>query len=117
MSTTKELLNDEIYPALYSQIDRALPEFKFKKTSNGYISTTDIKITGEKGKVGKVYIYNNNISHLIDYTRASISLWNYIQQRDKLNTNREVLQRLAELSGVKLPQNEKEIQILKNFIN
>ena len=106
MNKTTELLNTKIYPAIYERAEQIFPEFKFKKTAGGYVSTTDTKITGEKGKVGKVYIYNNNISHLIDYTRASISLWNYIQQRDKLNTNREVLQRLAELSGVKLPQGD-----------
>jgi len=100
--TTKELLEFEIYPALYSQIERALPEFKFKKTAGGYISTTDLKITGDKGKAGKVYIYDNNISHLIDYTRGSVSLWDYIQQREKLQSNKEVLHKLAELSGVKL---------------
>ena len=100
--TTKELLEFEIYPALYSQIERVLPEFKFKRTARGYISTTDLKITGDKGKAGKVYIYNNNISHLIDYTRGSISLWDYIQEREKLQGNREVLHKLAELSGVKL---------------
>jgi len=101
-----EILNNEIYPALYSQIGRALPEFKFKKTAGGYISTTDVKITGDKGKTGKVYIYDNNISHLIDYTKGSISLWDYIQERDKLTSKKEVLYKLAELSGVKLPNGE-----------
>lgn len=101
MSSTKELLANEIYPAIYSGIERILPEFKFKRTSGGYVSTSDIKITGDTGKAGKVYIYDNNISHLIDYTRGSISIWDYIQQNNNL-TQQETLKKLAELSGVQL---------------
>ncbi len=53
---TRELLDNEIYPSLYRNIETALPEFGFKRINNGYVSTTDIKITGETGKKGKVYI-------------------------------------------------------------
>lgn len=104
MSNTKELL-EEIYPALYSMINIALPEFNFKRINRGYVSTTDIKITGERGAKGKVYIYDNNIKHLIDYTNYSISIWDYLQQRDRL-TQQETLKLLAQLSGVKLPKGE-----------
>jgi len=105
--STKELLEIEIYPALYSQIDRALPEFEFKRTAGGYISTTGLKLTGETGKAGKVYIYENNISHLIDHSNSmSKSLWDYIQERYRLTSNKEVLYKLAELSGVKLPNTD-----------
>jgi DNA primase catalytic core len=104
MSNTKELL-EEIYPALYSIITVALPEFNFKRIKGGYVSTTDIKVTGERGAKGKVYIYDNNIKHLIDYSRNPISLWDYLQQRDKL-TQQDTLKLLAQLSGVKLPQGD-----------
>jgi len=98
-----ELLKNEIYPALYSQIERILPEFKFKKTAGGYISTTGLKLTGETGKAGKVCIYENNISHIIDHSNSmSKSLWDYIKERDRLISTQEVLFKLAELSGVKL---------------
>jgi DNA primase len=101
MSKIKDKLENEIYPALYENIETALPEFDFTRITNGYQSTSEIKITGEEGKPGKVYIYDNNISHLIDYTRGSISIWDYLQQRDSLS-NLETLQLLAELSGVAL---------------
>lgn len=106
--TTKDLLNNEIYPALYSRIETALPEFKFIRTARGYISTTGLKLTGETGKAGKVYIYENNIKFLIDHSNKdfSKSLWDYIQKRDNLQDNRDVLKRLAELSGVNLPDTE-----------
>lgn len=109
MDNTKNLLNFEIYPALYSRIETALPEFKFKQTSKGYISTGDHKITGETGSPGKVYLYANNISHLVDYTRGSVSIWDYIQKRDNLS-NGDTLKKLAELSGVILPPLDPETQ-------
>ena len=109
MSQITDVLNFEIYPALYSRIETALPEFGFKSTRGGYISTTDHKVTGDSGKKGKVYLYANNISHLKDWTRGSISLWDYIQERDNLS-NKETLEKLAELSGVTLPPLDQEAQ-------
>lgn len=109
MSNTSDLLNFEVYPALYANLASALPEFNFKQTRGGYVSTTDHKITGESGKRGKVYVYANNITHLIDVTRGSVSIWDYIQGRDNLS-NGETLKKLAELSGVILPPLDQETQ-------
>lgn len=109
MSQITDVLNYEIYPALYSRIETVLPEFGFKPSRGGYVSTTDHKITGDAGKKGKVYLYANNISHLKDYTRGSVSIWDYIQTRDNLS-NRETLEKLADLSGVILPPLDEEAQ-------
>jgi DNA primase catalytic core len=109
MDNTTDLLNFEIYPALYANLATALPEFGFKQTRGGYISTTEQKITGDRGKRGKVYVYANNITHLIDYTRGSVSIWDYIQKRDSLS-NGETLKKLAELAGVILPPLDKDTQ-------
>ena len=110
MSNTNDLLHAEIYPALYGNIANALPEFQFKQTRGGYVSTTDHKITGESGKAGKVYAYSNRMGYLKDYTRGFISIWDYIQRRDNLSTNKEVLERLAGLAGVTLPPLDQDAQ-------
>lgn len=110
MSNTADLLNYEIYPAIYGSALTVFPEFGFKQTRGGYVSTTDQKITGDGGKRGKVYLYANNIAHLIDYTRGSVSVWDYIQKRDNLSGNAEVLERLASLAGVTLPPLDKDTQ-------
>jgi len=106
MNKTTELLNTKIYPAIYERAEQIFPEFQFKRTAGGYVSTTDVKITGEKGKPGKVYCYENNPKYLIDYTRSPVSIWDYIEDRDKLSTNKDVLLKLAELSRVALPNGE-----------
>jgi DNA primase catalytic core len=102
MSTTiKELLDFQIYPSIYNRIDYLFPEFGFKRSGNGYVSTTKIKIDGSEGKESKVYIYDNNISCFIDYTRGTTSIWNYVQEQNKLS-NFETLKYLSELAGVNL---------------
>ena len=113
MSELSEILNTKIYPAIYKRAEELFPEFQFRRTAGGYVSTTDVKITGEKGKPGKVFYYENNPKHLIDYTRSPISIWDYIEGRDKLSTNKEVLQRLAELSRVALPKGDLDPEVYK----
>lgn len=109
MNDVSYLLDNSIYPALYTRAISIFPEFEFKNTSKGYISGNTLKITGENGdKQGGVYYYSNNVSYFIDYTRGSISIWDYVARRDALNTNKQVLERLAELAGVALPELNEE---------
>ncbi|MFN8578845.1 MAG: DnaB-like helicase C-terminal domain-containing protein [Candidatus Sericytochromatia bacterium] len=101
MTNIKELLDFQIYPSIYNRLDSIFPEFGFKRIGNGYLSTTKLKIDGTEGKEGKVYVYDNNISCLIDYTRGTTSIWNYVQEQKGLS-NFETLKYLAELAGVTL---------------
>ncbi len=102
MPKLSDFLNYDLYPTLFSCLPTALPEFGFKRGNKGYQSTTDLKITGEHGAKGKVYVYENNISRLIDYTRESISIFDYIRRRDHLD-NAQTLAKLSQLSGIALP--------------
>lgn len=109
MNDVSYLLDNSILPSIFTRAISVFPEFAFKPTSTGFISTNKLKITGETGnKSGGVYYYSNNQSHLIDYTRGSVSVWDYIAKRDDLNTNKQVLERLAELAGVSLPELNEE---------
>lgn len=102
MSNTREIL-EEIYPAIYERAAEVFPEFGFRLHGNKYVSTTGQKVNGETGSAGKVYLYSNNPGRLIDFTRGNKSLWDYIAERDGLGGNAAVLERLSDLSGVKLP--------------
>lgn len=111
MNDISYLLDNSIYPSIFARAISVFPEFALKPTSTGFISTNKLKITGENGnKSGGVYYYSNNQSHLIDYTRGSVSVWDYIARRDNLNTNKQVLERLAELAGVGLPELSEEVR-------
>jgi DNA primase len=101
------VLQDLIYPALYENIAEALPDFRFKKMAGdkGYKAMSGLKIDGSTGEAEKVFIYANNISRIVDFTRGSISIWEYVQKREEL-TNQETLLKLAEMAKVKLPERE-----------
>lgn len=116
MNTVKDLLDYQIYPNIYSRLIDIFPEFSFKKIKKGYQSNSDIKIDGTKGVEGKVYVYDNNISHFIDYTRGSISIWDYIQKQRNLS-NFETLQVLSQMAGIILPDNFKgeDFENIKNI--
>ena len=104
MNKTTELLNTKIYPAIYERAQEIFTKFGFERKTGFYISTTNEKITGEKGKPKKVYYYENNPKHLIDQTRGSIHIDDYIKREYNLSTLQEVILKLAELSEVSLPK-------------
>ncbi|GAB3983183.1 hypothetical protein GCM10028806_56120 [Spirosoma terrae] len=107
MNPTTELLQNEIYPALFGVLPYALPEFEFIKIANGYKSTTTRKITGEEGDSrGKVYVYEHSPGYIKDYRVGSLSLWDYVQERDGLTEAKDVVRRLAEMAGVVLPEQQ-----------
>lgn len=91
----------QIYHALYDKLPSLLPEFGFVKRGSHYISTTEQKVDGSVGKKGKVYVYENNPGILVDYTRGSKSVWDYIQEKHVLSSNNEVFQYLASMAGFK----------------
>ena len=62
----------------FENLPTLLPEFSFKLHNNCYISQSGHKIDGSKGKPGKVYIYKNNPTFLIDFTRGAILIKNYV---------------------------------------
>lgn len=101
---TTEILNTKIYPAIYERAQEIFTKFGFERKTGFYISTTNEKITGEKGKPKKVYYYENNPKHLIDQTRGSIHIDDYIKREYNLSTLQEVILKLAELSEVSLPK-------------
>lgn len=104
MSLTTELLHAEVYPRLFDQLESALPEFEFQRKGHYWRSTSGSKIDGTQGEKGKVYVYNNNIGVLKDWSREAISIWDYVQRRDGLSQH-QTLKRLAEMAGFALPAN------------
>ena len=107
MSTTNDLLSNEIYPALFHVLPEALPEFEFIRKADRYRSNNTRKISGEDGQSkGKVEVLERAPFWIKDYRVGGCSIWDYIQERDGLANNGEVLKRLAELAQVKLPEQQ-----------
>ena len=102
---------EELFPALFDRLPDAFPEFGFKQIGEGYVSTTHYRFTHRNGaSTGQVQAFRNNPRYLFDYseTPERVSLYDYLQQRDKHSSNRETLQTLARLAGVKMPSSRPE---------
>ena len=95
---------DNLYLKIFHSLDHLLPEFQLKKNSDCWQSSNGTKLDGSSGKTGKVFIYNNNPSMIIDYTRGVKSLWAYLTERDKLS-NKELFSKLCNLVNIKMQEN------------
>lgn len=117
MNSTTETLHTEIYPALFHMLPSALPEFEFIQAGKNYRSGNTLKITGENdgdGK-GKVYVYHDKPGYIKDYRIGSMSIWDYIKERDGLTENRDVMKRLAQLAGYSLPEQQLSPEALERI--
>lgn len=93
---------DEIFSAWHEQADSLLPEFGFRRNNSGnWKSSTGYKATGEAGAPGKVYYYANTPFMLKDYTRGTVSLLQYIKQRERIEETGAALQYMAAQAGIK----------------
>ena len=103
MGGTSELLNYEIYPAIYAQADRVFPELQFKSRGGNWYSP--FKLDGsrpEKQRQDKTFIGMNCPFRIKEQGGESVSYWDYIANRSG-GSNRDILEKLADLAGVKLP--------------
>ena len=103
----------DMYRALYNRLPSILSEFGFIKRGNSYVSTTGQKVDGSCGRKGKVYVYENNPGVLVDYTRESKSIWDYVSETKGLSDKRDVFEYLAGAAGIKSYFNDK-LSILKD---
>ncbi|KAF8818038.1 Ti-type conjugative transfer relaxase TraA [Rickettsia endosymbiont of Cardiosporidium cionae] len=109
----KKVSTKDIYRALYHRLPSILPEFGFIRRGNSYVSTTGQKVDGSCGRKGKVYVYENNPGLLVDYTRESKSIWDYVSEIKGTSDKKDVFEYLAVASGIKSYFNDK-LSILKD---
>jgi len=84
-----------------------LPEFGFERKGNCYVSSTGNKVDGSTGHKGKVYVYANNPGILVDYTRGSKSIWDYVSENYGISNKKDVFEYLASSAGIKSYFSEK----------
>ena len=101
------ITTNDIYKALYARLQNVLPEFGFERKGNCYVSTTGNKVDGSTGHKGKVYVYANNPGILVDYTRGSKSIWDYVSENYGISNKKDVFEYLASSAGIKSYFSEK----------
>lgn len=98
---------EELYPALYEEIDRVFPEFQFKRKGTKWISTNKRKLSGEDGgEVGKVEVWDGQPGYIKDWRgEVTISLVDYYIKTkgvDILTACKD----LGDIVGVSLPKGD-----------
>lgn len=101
----------DMYKALYSRLPSILPEFGFIKKGNSYVSSTGQKVDGSYGQKGKVYVYENNPGVLVDYTRQSKSIWDYVSETAGLKDKKEIFQYLSSAAGISSYFDDKLVEL------
>lgn len=101
-----DFLNDTLFPALFSRLDTALPEFNFRSKESGgrrvWVSRTATRPDGTTGKeAGKTYVSERTPFFLSDLNPIrGRSIWGYIKERDGLD-NSGTFKTLCELAEVR----------------
>ena len=109
MSDLTEWINYTLYPALFEAIPQAFPEHHFERWSGGWRSKT--KLDGSPHtRADKTVITSQRPGRILEQGGHSLSLIDYVMQRDKLGDPQdkegmlEAVKRLARVVGLSLPQ-------------
>jgi DNA primase len=106
--------HEELYPALYEEIDRVFPEFQFKRKGTKWISTNKRKLSGDEGgEVGKVEVWDRTPGQIKDWREGSTSIVDYYIKTkgvDILTACKD----LGDIVGISLPKGDfSEEEVLK----
>lgn len=97
---------EELYPALYEEIDRVFPEFQFKRKGTKWISTNKRKLSGDEGgEVGKVEVWDRQPGYIKDWREGSFSIVDYYIKTkgvDILTACKD----LGDIVGISLPKGD-----------
>lgn len=102
--TTKDLLDNEIYPRIHARADVLFPDFKFRKVKVNDWEATVGEVNGSAAK-GRLYYYADRpFGFKFHKDGTFLTIWDYVQDREQLSGNGEVLERLAEMAQYPLPE-------------
>lgn len=104
MSEITELLNNEIYPAIFDKANIIFSEHDFKSDSKGWHSQTYLDGKKHSDRRDKTVIRKSAIGYITEWGGDSLTYWDYVQKRDGLD-NQQTLIKLAEMASITLPSN------------
>lgn len=107
MLTITDFTDTILYPQLFEVIDKALPEFNFRKSGGNWVSTNKLRLTGVEGNnVGSVCVYKNSPYFIQDFSSGGKAITSYLQDTGKANSWIEAIKYLSSKIGVEVPYRE-----------
>ena len=106
MSNITDWIRYELYPTLYENIDTALPEFNFKKSRGGWMSSLKIDLSNPKQRrADKTVVSSKAPGLILEQGGDTLSLVDYVIKRDGVEFIQAV-KTLAEVVGLQLPKGD-----------
>ena len=102
MSTITDFIKYELYPSLFHNIDKALPEHDFKKFSGGWRSKTYLNGEKHKERLDKLVVTKKAPNLLMEQGGEVVSLIDYVIKRDNTDFIGAV-KTLANVVGLSIP--------------
>jgi DNA primase catalytic core len=107
MLTITDFTDTILYPQLFEVIDKALPEFNFRKSGGNWVSSNKLRLTGVEGNnVGSVCVYKDRPYFIQDFSSGGKAITNYLQETGKANSWIEAIKYLSSQIGVEVPSRE-----------
>ena len=102
MSNITDWIKYELYPSLYDNIDRALPEHSFKLSSGDWRSKTYLDGSPHKDRADKTVVTKRAPGFILEQGGEVMSLVNYVMKRDRVEFIQAV-KTLADVVGLQPP--------------
>lgn len=103
MSNITDWIKEELYPALFYNIDSALPEHDFKQFSGGWRSKTYLDGAPHKSRNDKTVISKRAPGFIIEQGGDTIGLVDYVMRRDRIDFIPAV-KKLADIVKLQMPE-------------
>jgi DNA primase catalytic core len=105
-SNITDWLNYELYPQLFDDIDKALPELNFTRYNGGWRSGKKLDLSAPKEPRKDKTVVTEKVPHrLLEQGGETISIINYVMRRDNIEFI-DAVKYLTNIVGLKLPDNK-----------
>jgi hypothetical protein len=109
MSLIGDFYDSDVLPRIFEKMDSVLPEFAFKRTGRGWISSNALRVTGVEGsKPGTAYVYSDRPWRIMDFASGGKPLSEYLKESPlhPVNTFEEGVDYLAKKVGLTVPERD-----------
>jgi replicative DNA helicase len=104
---TTDLLQREIYPRIFDRANTIFVELNFTKRGRDWQSPLKLDCSRPStARKDKTVITSSKPFRILEQGGASVSFWDYIENRYSLTNSQEVLIKLAELAQYDLPKDK-----------
>jgi DNA primase catalytic core len=104
MSNITDWIKYELYPSLFECIDRAFPEHKFKRTSQGWTSKTYLDGRAHK-RTDKTVVTKQAPGYILEQGGEVKSLVDYVIDRDGVDFI-TAIRTLSDIAGLQIPKGD-----------